>query len=118
MNMLISSRNLLHCFMAYKMHTKNILFTNCKSCSNSIGMKLVEYEQVLPSYVLKIINTLSLGSSHCFGEMLGIFWLKRTFQPSLCRQKRKHGFLARIRTKDGRRVLNRRKLKGRTRLCV
>lgn len=51
-------------------------------------------------------------------QMLGIWWIKRTFQPSLCRQKRKHGFLARIRTKDGRRVLSRRKSKGRTRLCV
>lgn len=47
-----------------------------------------------------------------------VFNIKRTFQPSLLRRKRKHGFLARIRTKDGRHVLNRRRTKGRTKLCA
>ena len=35
----------------------------------------------------------------------GILFLKRTFQPSLIRRKRKHGFLARQATKDGRKIL-------------
>jgi large subunit ribosomal protein L34 len=48
----------------------------------------------------------------------GILFLKRTFQPSLIRRKRKHGFLARAETKDGRKILNNRRRKGRKNLCA
>jgi large subunit ribosomal protein L34 len=51
------------------------------------------------------------------GWVTGILFLKRTFQPSLIRRKRKHGFLARIQTKDGRKILLRRRQKGRRSLC-
>jgi large subunit ribosomal protein L34 len=44
-------------------------------------------------------------------------WLiKRTFQPSIVRKRRKHGFLRRQESVGGRRVLKRRKAKGRMRL--
>lgn len=44
-------------------------------------------------------------------------WLiKRTFQPSLVRKRRKHGFLRRTESVGGRRVLKRRRAKGRMRL--
>jgi len=47
----------------------------------------------------------------------GSVWLiKRTFQPSIVRKKRKTGFLVRQRTVGGRRTLNRRRAKGRWRL--
>mmetsp|Transcript_31040 Transcript_31040/g.29642 ORF Transcript_31040/g.29642 Transcript_31040/m.29642 type:complete len:158 (-) Transcript_31040:170-643(-) len=65
--------------------------------------------------VSSVINDISGYFEELFNGILNV---KRTFQPSLLRRKRKHGFLHRVSTRHGIKILNARQRKGRKSLCA
>mmetsp|Transcript_16175 Transcript_16175/g.23635 ORF Transcript_16175/g.23635 Transcript_16175/m.23635 type:complete len:127 (+) Transcript_16175:76-456(+) len=80
-------------------------------------------EQLNPSsLVIPSPSTSTSASVQSLSSLLPQLWneftvmIKRTFQPSIIRKRRKTGFLQRQKSVGGRRILERRAKKGRARL--
>lgn len=70
------------------------------------------------NYFLTLNLNLSLKAGIFFDGDYVYDCIKRTYQPSVVKRQRTHGFLVRNSTKSGKNVLKRRKKKGRHHLSV
>lgn len=85
-------------------HLPTSTFENIGSVATTTSTPLVSVGEKLIDSLQSILGDLST------------WFIKRTYQPSIIRKRRKHGFRRRKESVGGRRVLKRRMAKGRIRL--
>ncbi len=91
-------------FSQQVLHLPTSTFENIGSVATTTSSSLISVGEKLVDSLQSLLDDIST------------WFIKRTYQPSIIRKRRKHGFRRRKESVGGRRVLKRRMAKGRSRL--
>jgi large subunit ribosomal protein L34 len=116
--MSVTSAGQLNYFGAWMANSTPWTVNRFVNCDQFISLRnlLTKNNQVDVGAIANETNSSIVCSLQSLLRDLSTWFIKRTFQPSIIRKRRKHGFLRRQESVGGRRVLKRRAAKGRARL--